>query len=144
MQRDLRNLIYSDNADLDQICAVQRIACDLFIHFQIPEANWSAVKDYAMDSDNVRSLLTAELKVTKSEVKQAFNQLMFGGGSHLCRHSPLLKQFQEQIKMCTAVLMAKPELEVFLAYANTRLEEKKKPVKPQYTDAARPSQLDIL
>lgn len=135
MQRDLRNLLYLGNVDLDQVCAVQRIACDIFIHFQIPEANWSAVKDYAMHSDTVRASLMKELKVEKSEVKQAFNQLMFGGDSHLCKHSALLKGFQEQIQMCTAILMRKPELDVFLAYANKRIEEKKKPNKPQYTSA---------
>jgi uncharacterized protein YdaU (DUF1376 family) len=136
MQQDLRNLLYLGCVDLDQVCAVQRIACDIFKHFQIPEANWSAVKDYAMNSDAVRASLMEELKVTKKEVKQAFNQLMFGGDSHLCKHSTLLKLFQEQIQMCTAILMRKPELDVFLAYANKRLEEKKKPSKPQYNSDA--------
>ena len=35
MQQDLRNLLYMGCIDLDQICAVQRIACDIFKHFDI-------------------------------------------------------------------------------------------------------------
>lgn len=133
MQRDLRNLIYSGNMDLDQVCAVQRIACDLFTHFQIPDVNWGAVQDYAMNSDTVRQSLVEQLEVGKAEVKQAFNQLMFGGDSHLRRHSDILHEFHQQIQTCTAILMRKPELEMFLEYANKRVQERNKPNKPQYS-----------
>ena len=126
LKRDLRNLLFQDNIDLDQVCAVQRIGCCIFVHFGIPECNWAAVMRYALSSTELRAALSEELGVSVSEVKQAFNQTMFGGDSHLCKRCKLLKEFKEHIETCTAILMRKPEMQVFLAYATHRMEEKKK------------------
>ena len=58
------------------------------------------------------------------EVKDAHNQLLFGGDSYLCRTVPEMRRFRDQCQACTAILMRREELKVFLSYAQKRLEQK--------------------